>query len=240
MLDKRHGNVRSSCVCVCVSVWLQQIHFCPHVWAPTQTRVLVNHANINSSPTLSLQGWWIIPQHRRRTPSRIPFSLVYTEFAVAVAPAGMLQCSHAPIRCQILGCFQATYIRLRGKRASNALKDVFPCLKASARVCFCARVNEEGGKDREERLWRQRERRKFQNISPRLMSWHAIMKGEPGDLTRMWMHCACLAIGANRQPPSSWLSSNRARPQREKNGKGARVVFMQHCVLRIEQSWLQS
>lgn len=70
---------------------------------------------------------------------------------MAVAPAGMLQHSRAPIRCQILGCFQATYIRLRGKRASNALKDVFPCLKASALVCFCARVNEGEGKGERER-----------------------------------------------------------------------------------------
>lgn len=144
---------------------------------------------------------------------------------MAVAPAGMLQHSHAPIRCQILGCFQATYIRLRGKRPSNALKDVFPCLKASARVCFCARVNEEREKRAREGLWRQWERRKFQ-ISRRVWCPDTPEWKANGDLTRMWMHCACLPIWTNRQPPSSWLSSNRARPQREKNGKGARVLSL--------------
>lgn len=147
MLAKRHSGVFSSAVPV--SVRLSRFTFV-HAWAPVQTCVLVNHANINSSPTISLQGQWIIHSlHWHHTPSRIPFSLVYTEFAVAVAPAGMLQHSHAPIRCQILGCFQATYIRLRGKRASNALKDVFSLFEGErSSVFLCPREWREG-KERE-------------------------------------------------------------------------------------------
>lgn len=84
----------------------------------------------NNSPTKGLQGGFVIP-----------FSLVYTAIAplsgVAVSPAGTLQHSRAPIRCQILGCFQATYIRPRGKRASNALKDVLSLFEGErSSVCF--------------------------------------------------------------------------------------------------------
>lgn len=166
----------------------------------------------NNSPTKGLQGGFVIP-----------FSLVYTAIAplsgVAVSPAGTLQHSRAPIRCQILGCFQATYIRPRGKRASNALKDVLSLFEGErSSVCFLCPCE-----------WREGEREaaakevRAAQISNTYLAAFDVLTRHNERRTAIWPECGCIVPAFPSEPigslPSSWLSSNWARPQAETNGK---------------------